>query len=117
MPKIILSTGKPIDGEYPLDINTFTWRERAYITEISGTLPPEYVKKWFDHHPLTVLATVGVMMMRAGKIPDLDALLDADETAITIDYSDLLDEEAEKDDPPAEASPPSDDATEEPSDN
>jgi hypothetical protein len=117
MPKVILTTGKPIDGEYDLDLSTFTWRERAYITEISGTKPPEFIRKWFDHDPLTIIATVGVMMQRAGRVPDLDSLLDADEGAITLDYSDLVEEEEEEEaGPPAEASPPSDDTSGESSD-
>jgi hypothetical protein len=106
MPKIIVSTGGTQDGDYDLDLSRFTWRERAYITEVSGTLPPEFIKKWFDNDPLTVLATVGVMMQRTGIVPNLDAILDADDTAITIDYSDLVDE-GDAESPPAEASPPS----------
>jgi hypothetical protein len=110
MPKIIVNTGGTQDGEYDLDLSRFTWRERAYITEVSGTLPPEFIKKWFDNDPMTILATVGVMMQRAGKIPNLDAIMDADDTALTIDYTDLIDE-SEGDDasPPDEASPPKND--------
>lgn len=119
MPKIIVSTGGTQDGEYDLDLTRFTWRERAYITEVSGTLPPEYIQKWFANDPMTILATVGVMMQRAGKVPNLDAIMDADETALTIDYSDLIDEseEAEGDaSPPDEASPPSESEGDEKSD-
>lgn len=109
MPKIIVSTGGTQDGEYDLDLTHFTWRERAYITEVSGTLPPEYIQKWFANDPMTILATVGVMMQRAGKVPNLDAIMDADETALTIDYSDLIDESEGEGDagPPDVASPPS----------
>lgn len=107
MPKIIVNTGGTQDGEYDLDLEHFTWRERAYITELSGTLPPEYFKKWFENDPMTILATVAVMMQRAGKVPNIDAIMDADsETAIKIDYSDILPAEGEEDEgPPAEASP------------
>lgn len=118
MPKIIVKTGGTQDGEYDLDLTHFTWRERAYITEVSGTLPPEYIQKWFANDPMTILATVGVMMQRAGVVPNLDAIMDADETALTIDYSDLIDEsEAEGDaGPPDGASPPSESEGDEKSD-
>lgn len=107
MPKIIVKTGTPQDGEYDLDLSRFSWRERAFITEVSGVTPPEYLKKWFDVDPMTVLATLAVMMQRAGKVPNLETLMDADEKAITVDYSDLVTEEDDAS-PPDEASPPSD---------
>lgn len=118
MPKIIVNTGGTQDGEYDLDLTHFTWRERAYITEVSGTLPPEYIQKWFANDPMTILATVGVMMQRAGKVPNLDAIMDADETALTIDYSDLIDESEGEGDasPPDGASPPSESEGDESSD-
>lgn len=118
MPKIIVSTGGTQDGEYDLDLTHFTWRERAYITEVSGTLPPEYIQKWFANDPMTILATVGVMMQRAGIVPNLDAIMDADETALTIDYSDLVDESEGEGDasPPDGASPPSESEGDEKSD-
>lgn len=118
MPKIIVNTGGTQDGEYDLDLTHFTWRERAYITEVSGTLPPEYIQKWFANDPMTILATVGVMMQRAGKVPNLDAIMDADETALTIDYSDLIDESEGEGDasPPDEVSPPSESEGDEKSD-
>ena len=106
MPKIIVSTGTPQDGEYELDLSHFSWRERAFITEVSGVTPPEYLKKWFDVDPMTVLATVAVMMQRVGKVPNLETLMDADEGAITVDYSDLLQEDDDAS-PPDGASPPS----------
>lgn len=107
MPKVIVKTGTTQDGEFDLDLSKFSWRERAFITEISGTTPVEFAKKWFSVDPKTVIATVAVMMQRAGRNPDLDVLFDADETALTIDYSDLEEEESEEDSPPVEASPPS----------
>lgn len=106
MPKVIVKTGTPQDGEYDLDLSQFSWRERAYITEISGTKPPEYLKKWFDVDPMTVLATVAVMIQRAGKNPNIEQLMDADENSITVDYSDLVKTEDDAS-PPAEASLPS----------
>lgn len=89
MPKVIVKTGRPFDGEYDLDLTHFTMRERAYIKEVAGVRPPEYAENWFGADPLTVIATVGVMLQRAGRRPDIDALLDANDDAITVDYSDL----------------------------
>ena len=113
MPKIIVKTGTPQDGEYDLDLSKFSWRERAFITEVSGVTPPEYLKKWFDVGPMTGLASVAVMMQRAGKVPNLETLMDAEENAITVDYSDLV---AREDDasPPDEVSPLSEDERGEP---
>jgi hypothetical protein len=111
MPKIIVKVGKTQDGEYDLDINRFTWRERAFITELSGTLPPEFLKKWFEVDPMTVIATTAVMMQRAGLVPDIDSLMDAETSdAITVDYSDLLPEgeEADAEGPPESPSPSGD---------
>lgn len=104
MPKVTVKTGTTQDGEYELDLEHFTWRERAYITEVSGTLPPDYLAKWFAADPKTVLATVAVMMQRAGRRPDLDVLLDADDRdSIVVDYTDL--QSGEGDDGPPSRSP------------
>lgn len=108
MPKIIVNSGTPQDGEYELDLSRFSWRERAFITEISGTTPPEFLRKWFDVDPMTVLATTAVMMQRAGKVPNLETLMDAEENAITVDYSDLVTEGEDDASPPDGASPLSD---------
>jgi hypothetical protein len=99
MPKVIVKTGTTQDGEYDLDLSQFTLRERAYIKDTSGTRPPEFAAEWFGGDPKTVIATVAVMMQRAGRIPDIDALLDADDKAITVDYTDL--EEDGGDGPPS----------------
>lgn len=107
MPKVIVKTGTPQDGEYDLDLSQFSWRERAYITEVSGTKPPEYLKKWFDVDPMTVLATVAVMIQRAGKNPNIEQLMDADENSITVDYSDLVPAEGDAGPPDVAASPSS----------
>lgn len=118
MPKVIVKTGTTQDGEFDLDLSQFSWRERAYIAEVSGTTPPQFIEKWFSVDPMTVLATVAVMMQRAGRIPDLNVLMDASEDSFTIDYSDL-EEEAKKEAeerPPAEASPLSDEESGEPND-
>jgi hypothetical protein len=107
MPKVKVATGTPQDGEYDLDLSHFTTRERAYIAKVSGTRPPEFFEAWFGGDPMTVVATIGVMMQRAGKHPDLDALLDADEKALTIDYSDLV-KDGDDVDPPAQSPSESD---------
>jgi hypothetical protein len=101
LPKVIVKTGTTQDGEYELDLSHFTLRERAYIREASGTRPPEFAAEWFGGDPKTVIATVGVMMQRAGRIPDLDVLLDSDEKAITVDYTDLQQDEDGGDGPPS----------------
>jgi hypothetical protein len=101
MPKVIVKTGTTQDGEYELDLARFTMRERAYIREVSGTRPPDFPEQWFGADPKTVIATVAVMMQRAGRQPDLDALLDSADNSITIDYSDL----GEGDDGPPSPSP------------
>lgn len=108
MPKVIVKTGTTQDGEYELDLSRFTTRERAYIKQVSGTRPPEFLEEWFGGDPMTVVATIGVMMQRGGKLPDIDVLLDADEKALTIDYSDL--QKAAEDDglPPSQSPSESD---------
>jgi hypothetical protein len=105
VPKVIVKTGTTQDGEFDLDLTQFSWRERAYIAELSGTTPPKFAEKWFGVDPKTVIATVAVMMQRAGRTPDLDVLLDSPENAFTIDYSDLAAEAEDDAGPPDEASP------------
>lgn len=107
MPKVVVKTGTTQDGEFDLDLSKFSWRERAFIAEVSGTTPPQFIDKWFSVDPLTVLATVAVMMQRAGRSPDMEVLLDADEDSFIVDYSDLEQKakEAAEESPPAEASP------------
>lgn len=115
MPKVIVKTGTTQDGEYELDLSRFTTRERAYIRKVAGTLPIDFLEAWFGGDPMTVVATVGVMMQRAGKEPDLDVILDAEETALVIDYSDLK-KDAEGDDGPPFPSPSASDELGEKSD-
>lgn len=112
MPKITVKTGQPHDGTYELDLTHFTWRERAFITELSGTLPPDYTAKWFGQDPKTVIATVAVMMDRANVVCDVDVLLDSDSAeSILIDYSDLPKAEPDPTPPPSDAAaPPGNDA-------
>lgn len=110
MPKVIVKTGTTQDGEFDLDLTKFSWRERAFIADVAGVTPVDYAKKWFSVDPKTVVATIAVMMQRAGRDPDLDVLFDAPEESFILDYSDLTEQEDEAG-PPAEASPQSDDAS------
>jgi hypothetical protein len=103
LPKVIVKTGTVYDGEYDLDLSSFSWRERAYIAEVSGTTAPNFATKWLAVDPKTVIATIAVMMQRSGVTPDLDTLFDASEDAYTIDYSDM--EQEEEKSPPGDGDP------------
>ena len=103
MPKLILKTGKPIDGEYPLDLtlSEFSMREWGFMASVCAALGSpaeghEILGRFFKNDGPAIVAITGVMLQRAGKVPDVDALADAKGGAFTFDYSDLT---AEAEDP------------------
>lgn len=109
MPKLILKTGKPMDGEYPLDltISEFSMREWGFMANVCNLLGSpaaghEIIGRFFQNDGPAVVAVTGVMLQRAGKVPDVDALADAKGEAFTFDYSDLK-PEAVDDGPPSQS--------------
>lgn len=114
MPKLILKTGKPIDGEYPLDLtlSEFSMREWGYMASVCSALGSpaeghEILGRFFKNDGPAIVAVTSVMLQRAGKVADLDALADAKGDAFTFDYSDL---QREDDDGPPSQSPSESDA-------
>jgi hypothetical protein len=110
VPKLILKTGKPMDGEYPADLThtEFTQREWAFMASVCSALgTPGYgleilTRFWQEDGP-AVVALAAVMMQRAGKVADIDALADAKGSAFTWDFSDLEQKKAAEENPPSQS--------------
>ena len=85
-----------MDGEYPMDlsISEFSMREWGLMSSVCMSLGspatgPEILAKFFQNDGPAIVAITAVMLQRAGKVPDIDALADLKGSAFTFDYTDL----------------------------
>lgn len=106
MAKIIIKEcGRLLDGEYDLDVGTFTNRELHTIKKVAGVRVGEFEDAMLALDNDLVLAFALIALRRSGKTVSDEMLWDFNAGAITLDLSD--EEEPVEDDalPPA-AEPP-----------
>lgn len=101
MAKLTVKGVPPLDGDYPLDVSTFTNRELHTIKEVSGVRAGELKAAMEAADNDLVVAFAIIVVRRAGKTVDPEQFWEADVGAITVDLTD--EEAAER--PPASASP------------
>jgi hypothetical protein len=111
VPKLIVKTETVEDGEFPLELShgEYTMEEYATMSRICGAYGLEIFDQfWKDHGPAIVAVAV-VNMQRAGRTPDVGALLRAKRSCFTFDISDLKAEDGDESPPdqsPSESGSP-----------
>lgn len=100
MPKVkIAEVGRGIDGEYEIDLGRFTNAELRLIKRESGVRAGE-IEEAFRAMDNDLLVCFGIIaLQRAGRLVDQEALWEADAGNISLDLSDL---EEDDDSPPAQ---------------
>ena len=110
MPTLKIEGVSRLDGEYPLDITSFTNRELHLIKQESGVRAGEIEEAFGagDNDLIVVIALIVLQREGKGQAAQIkDALWDAEAGAITFDFSDLEEEEdalPPADEPPASGS-------------
>lgn len=84
MAKLTIAGIAPFDGDYDLDIGTFTNRELHTIKQISGVRAGEFKEATQAGDNDLLVAFTVIVLQRAGKKVEADQIWDADLGTVTI---------------------------------